>query len=250
VSVILPVNTRHRKLKPGGYLVIFPEPADVTLSESRTGIYFGLNESDNAKGLRVQRSTLSLFNSGREVYLADSTGNVIDMVHYLPDWHNPNLVSTVGISLERISPDFNSSDSDNWSSSVHPMGGTPGSENSLYQALPENPDGEALSGSLSLNPNPFSPDDDGFDDRLFIQYRLDESDYMIRVRIFDRYGRLVRTLADGTPAGFSGTLVWDGLTDGGQRNRVGIYIVLLEAYNSSNGRSRVFRDTAVLARRF
>ncbi len=250
VTVISPASTDHRYLKPGGYLVIYPEPIEVQLSESRTGIFFGLDASVDGRGLRVHRSTLSLFNSGREVYLADSTGSVIDMVHYMPEWHNPNLISTLGISLERIHPKMGSNDSENWSSSVNPLGGTPGGENSIYQDLPEVGGAESQAGTLTLSPNPFSPDDDGFDDRLFIQYDLDEHDYLIRVRVFDRYGRLVRTLADGIPAGISGSLIWDGLSDDGQRNRVGIYIIHLDAYNSANGRRSVLRDVAVLARRF
>jgi hypothetical protein len=250
VSVISPVSTTYRYLTPGGYLVIYPEPADVELSESRTGIYFGLGAADNPKGLRVHRSTLSLFNSGRQVYLADSSGAEIDMVHYEPGWHNPNLISTLGISLERISPDLESNDPGNWSSSVNSLGGTPVTVNSVFQQLPDTRSGEMQGGSLTLSPNPFSPDDDGFDDRLFIHYELDEPDYMVRVRIFDRYGRLVRTLADGEPAGFTGNLIWDGLTDDGQRNRVGIYIIHLDAYNSANGKRSALREIAVLARRF
>lgn len=250
ITRITPVSTAHRYLTPGEYLVIYPEPLEVELSESRTGIFFGLGASDNGRGLRVHRSTLSLFNSGREVYLADSSGSAIDMVHYTPEWHNPNLISTLGISLERIHPEMGSNDPDNWSSSVHRLGGTPGGENSIYQHLPEAGSAESQAGTLTLSPNPFSPDDDGFDDRLFIQYELYEPDYLVRVRIFDRYGRLVRTLADGMPAGFTGSLIWDGLTDDGQRNRVGIYIIHLDAYNSANGRRSVLRDVAVLARRF
>jgi hypothetical protein len=61
---------------------------------------------------------------------------------------------------------------------------------------------------------------------------------------------LVRKLAEGQRAGFEGSLVWDGKTDDGLRNRVGIYIVLLEAYNSANGKNLSFKETVVIARKF
>jgi gliding motility-associated-like protein len=103
---------------------------------------------------------------------------------------------------------------------------------------------------VDLSPNPFSPDGDGFDDALLINYKLDEPDYLLKIRIFDRYGRLVRKLAEARPAGFDGSIIWDGMTDSGQTNRIGIYIVLIEAYNSSNGSNRTFKETAVIARQF
>jgi hypothetical protein len=125
-------------------------------------------------------------------------------------------------------------------------GGTPNSQNTIFQepgAAPE-------SVGISFSPNPFSPDDDGFEDNLFINYTLDAPDYLLRVRIFDRYGREVRELANNQQAGFEGSLIWDGLTDDRKKNRVGIYIVLFEAYNSANGSDRTFKETIVLARMF
>jgi hypothetical protein len=196
--------------------------------------------------LRTNRTSLSLPNAGHKVYLADSTGAVIDMADYSPDWHNPNLVSTQGIALERINPDLETNDPSNWGSSTSTLGGTPGSENTLYQDSGAPPDDVGI----SLSPNPFSPDGDGFEDNLFINYTLDQPDYLLRIRIYDRYGRLVRTLADGMNAGLSGSVICDGRTDSGGRNRIGIYIVYAEAYNSANGSRRAFREIAVLARQF
>ncbi len=123
-------------------------------------------------------------------------------------------------------------------------GGTPNSENSIYQ---ENTQNNQETG-ITLNPNPFSPDDDGYEDNLFINYKLDHQDYLIKVRIYDRYGRLVRTLADGKQAGFEGQLIWNGRKDDGSRNRIGIYIVIFEAYDSTSGNDLSFKKTVVLAR--
>ena len=194
--------------------------------------------------IRADRSSLSLASSNDAIYIADSTGATIDSVFYDESWHNPNIIDTRGIALERISPDGPSNDNTNWGSSVTDKGGTPKSENSIYQE-----DGEIIQKTgISFNPNHFSPDDDGYEDNLFINYKLDEQDYLIKVRIYDRYGRLVRTLANGEQAGFEGQLIWNGRKDNNSRNRIGIYIVVFEAYNSASGSDVSFKKTVVLAR--
>jgi len=246
ISSIRPVSTSSRWIPANGVLLLHAEDATNIFNESRTAVFFDLDESVEQQAIRVNRSTLSLPLSGREVYLADSTRTVLDMVDYRPDWHNPNLIDTRGIALERVSPTGETNNPANWSSSAATLGGTPGSQNSIYQES----EGPLAETGISLTPNPFSPDGDGHEDNLFINYRFDEPDYLLRVRIYDRYGRLVRTLVDSHQAGFEGSLIWDGLTDDGQRNRIGIYIVYVEAYNSSTGSNRNFRETAVLARQF
>lgn len=242
-----PVSTRHTSISPNGYLLIYPEGSNSGFMDSRTVRFFELNgDEEELTTLRIDRNTLSLTNSGRAVYLADSTLQVIDRVHYSPDWHNPNLIDTRGIALERISTTLESDSPDNWSSSANTLGGTPGRANSIFQ----HPGAQNEKIGITVEPNPFSPDGDGFEDHLFIQYRLDEPDYLIRIRIFDRYGRLVRNLVNGEAAGFEGTRIWDGRMENGQNNRIGIYIILFDAFDSANGRNLQFRETAVIARRF
>ena len=60
----------------------------------------------------------------------------------------------------------------------------------------------------------------------------------------------MRELVDGKQAGFEGSIIWDGLKDDRTKNRVGIYIVLFEAYNSANGKNKTFKETVVLAKKF
>ena len=245
-TIISPVNSIRKWIPSHGYLLFYPELTISTFSDSRVAIFFGLTDDEKMIPLRTDRNSLSLPNTGRQIFLADSSGLTIDWVDYSPDWHNPNLIDVRGVALERINPDLETNDPLNWSSSAHIEGGTPGQENSIHQT----PENMSMNRGVSLNPNPFSPDGSGFQDRLFINYKLDEPDYLIRIRIFDRYGRLVRNLIHGEPAGFEGSYIWDGRTDDGQANRIGIYIILLEAYNSSAGKTMQFKETAVLARQF
>jgi len=245
VREMKPVSSVNRSIPPGGYVLFYADDNDDRFSESSVAKFFELNGDQSPFALRFDRSTLSLPLSGRPVFLSDSTGITIDVVRYSDDWHNPNIIDTKGISLERINPIPESNDPANWGSSSSRLGGTPLQQNSLFQ----NPVLESSNPGLTFEPNPFSPDGDGQNDNLFIRYKLDEPDYMMRVRIYDRYGRLVRKLADTEIAGLEGTLLWDGHRDNGQLNRVGIYIVLFEAFNSANGSSRTFKETVVIARK-
>jgi len=241
-----PLSSRSKWIPANGFALIYPESKPSGIDSSRIGQFFNLSEMPEFAALQIERSTLSLPLSGREIYLSDSLGTIIDNLHYREEWHNPNLIDTKGIAMERINPDGESSENSSWGSSTVPAGGTPGSINSLFQ-LPE-PANQV--NSLRLEPNPFSPDGDGREDRLFISYSFDDPNYMLRVSIFDRQGRHIRTLADSHHAGFEGSLTWDGRNADGVTGRIGIYIVHIEAFNSSTGDKKQFKEVAVLARQF
>lgn len=243
---ILFTDTRHKYLRPGEQAVIYPETGNIPYHLSRTGQYFDAPENFNRRSLRAERMTLSLVNSGKKLYLVDNSMTVLDFVHYDPAWHNPNIIDARGIALERISLQDSSNHGDNWTSSSAERGGTPAAENSVNQNRKITGTGNAR---ITLQPNPFSPDSDGFDDILGIRYEFDDPDYLLKVRIYDRYGRLIHRLADSYRAGYSGELEWDGLTADGRQNRIGIYIVWIEAYHAANGSREVLKEVAVLARR-
>ncbi|MBO6651068.1 MAG: lamin tail domain-containing protein [Balneola sp.] len=246
VNRLDPVSSQFKWIQPNGYFLIYAEDQTFDFFESQLAEYFGLESQSDQFTMQIDRSSLSLSASGDAIFISDSSGTAIDSVFYDESWQNPNRVSVDGVALEKINPAGPSNDESNWSSSTEVSGGTPGQQNSIFQEPGSAPDNSGI----TFTPNPFSPDDDGFEDFLSINYTLDEADYLLRVRIYDRYGREVRELVDGKAAGFSGSLIWDGLTDAGNKNRVGIYIVLFEAYNSAAGRDRTFKETVVIARKF
>jgi hypothetical protein len=238
-------TTQAKYIRPGKTALVYSDTAQ-SFNKSRVAVFFHLSEKSKNALLRTDRSTLSLKSTSDAVYLAAKNGATIDSVYYDKSWQNLNLASTKGISLERINPEGPSNNPSNWGSSTAKFGGTPGQENSLYQTPGQNKHQKI---GISLSPNPFSPDGDGHDDRLFINYKLDDSNYLITVNIYDRYGRKVRTLANDKPTGLHGSLIWDGLKDNGSRNRIGIYIIIFKAHDSENGHKKVFKKTVVLARR-
>ncbi len=108
-------------------------------------------------------------------------------------------------------------------------GGTPGFLNSIYlKNLPS-------SSGVTISPNPFSPDGDGFEDFALIKYKLDVPLAQMRVKVFDIKGRMVRTLANNQFTGNEGSIIFNGYGDDDQRLRVGIYILIIEAVDDRGG---------------
>ena len=247
MRILEPITTDAKWVPAQSEVLIYADQIP-TFNESKIATFFDLEISDRRSMLRVDGSSLGLASSGDAIYIAKYEGSsmtTIDSVSYDERWHNPNIIDTRGIALERIAPTGPSDDKSNWGSSINPKGGTPNAENSIYQENGSTP--EQI--GIQFSPNPFSPDNDGFEDHLFINYQLEQPDYLVDVNIFDRYGRHIRKLADGKQAGLKGQIMWDGRKDDRSRNRIGIYIVVFEAYDSANGRNRSFKKTVVLARK-
>jgi hypothetical protein len=180
----------------------------------------------------------SLGNEDDIVCLRDANGNAIDLVHYDKDWGGSK-----GVSLERINPFLNSQDRANWGGCVAPFASTPGARNSLYQEKP------AAGSALELSPNPFSPDRDGFEDNLIISLKLDWPQAAVTVRVYDRLGRLVRTLAQDKPMASNSDIIWDGTSDQGAVCPIGLYVISLEARDITGGAAVKKSKVVAIARK-
>ena len=231
------LTSRSFNLKPGEFFLLASD-------SSIFNLFPYLRENAFVGNIRIANtSDLSLSNSEDIVILRDLFGNTIDSVAYSPKWHNPDIDDSKGRSLERINSALNSNDSRNWSTSVNKLGGTPLLSNSiLITKLPSQ-------SKIDISPNPFSPDNDGFEDFTIISYQFPVETASIRIRIFDSVGRLVRTLADNEPSASTGSIVFDGLDDNKQPLRIGIYIVLLEAINQQNGVVETVKKPVAVAKR-
>lgn len=210
---------------------------------SDSSIFYRYNVLENNFFSVTGTSNLGLVNTGELILLKDVKGKVIDSVWYKSNWHNRNITNTKGKSLEKINPLLSGNDPSNWSTSVDPFGGTPGKVNSIFA---QNLNREK---NISVSPNPFSPDNNGFEDYTIINYNLTQPTAQVRIKIFDNKGRLVRTLLNNSPSGQSGSIIFDGLDDDGQVLRIGIYIIFLEAMNDSAGVIETMKTVVVVARK-
>lgn len=191
----------------------------------------------------LKSSSLGLINTGELILLKDARGNTIDSVWYSDKWHNRNFIVIKNISLERINPNVSGNDSKNWNSNVNSLGASPGNTNSIFT------ENQNRSNKISVSPNPFSPDNDGFEDFTLINYSLSQQTSQVRIKIYDSRGRLVRTLLSNQPSGTNGSVVFDGIGDDGAALRIGIYIIFLEAINETEGVVENLKTTVVVARK-
>lgn len=165
-------------------------------------------------------------NSEGTVVLLSNNDNVIDEVHYTENAQFDLFHHQEGVSLERISDQRESNDPDNWHSASSVSGyATPTYLNSQSRV------DEAISAAFKVNPKVFSPDNDGIDDLVSIDYYLPKPGYTGKILVFDSYGRVIRHLLPNSLLGTNGQIVWDGKNDQMQLMLSGIYIVYIEIFN-------------------
>lgn len=101
-------------------------------------------------------------------------------------------------------------------------------------------------GGLALSPRIFTPNNDGKDDYLQIDYRLPESGGLLTISVFDSRGKLLHNICKKEPCSVDkGTLYWNGEA-GGRKVPSGMYIVYLEY--QYHAKATKAKKTAVLAR--
>ncbi len=237
----------------------FPNPADTTLKEitadSRLFLphtYVLLSTNSEIVGQQydcptdnfVQMASFPNYaNAGGTAILMGKDGTAIDQMYFSEKMHYPLLKVTKGVSLERISFDQPSMDANNWHSAADQVHfGTPGYENSMKQSP------EPSNDEISISPDIFSPDGDGFDDACFINYHFDEAGYTMNIYIFNVAGQLLRHLVKGELVGQEGSTLWNGLDNNGNRVPVGVYVVVTEVFNFS-GKMKQFKNAVVVATR-
>jgi hypothetical protein len=154
----------------------------------------------------------------------------------MPTWHHPERVEPGGYSLEKIDPFLDSHIQANWTTSASDVGGTPAAPNSVIRTP-----NVTTSAKITADPNPFS----GLQS---IHVSADEPDYLVRLRIYDRYGRLIRTLSENDPLGNGRYWWWNGLRDDGQKTPIGVYVLVADLVGSSRAKHQQWRHILVLAR--
>ncbi|NML20199.1 hypothetical protein HHL16_04910 [Pseudoflavitalea sp. G-6-1-2] len=184
----------------------------------------------------------SLPNENGSLVLSNSQGKIIDEINYDIGWHFSLLQSAEGISLERIDPLQPGTKNNFMSAATTAGGGTPGYINSQYRSL------GSIQAQFSLSSKSFSPDLDGIDDVLHIQYNMNTTGVVCTVQVFDLDGNPIRMLAANALTGISGSFSWDGLSESKLALPSGIYIILASWFNS-NGATGKWKQGVVLTRR-
>ncbi len=112
-------------IPPGGYLVLTTENALPEFGDlPHFAAVMGLSEN-------------ALTIGGSQLVLYDPQGKVISYVAYDDSWYGDQSRSSGGWSLEKIDPYNFCQGRENWRASTHPLGGTPGTVNSVMGANPD-----------------------------------------------------------------------------------------------------------------
>lgn len=171
-------------------------------------------------------------------------GNVIDDFKYNKEMHFELLASDDGVALERVNPVEETNSDSNWQSAAQNIGfGTPGIQNSVFSERTEE------SSEISLDKKIFSPNNDGIDDRLLINFNLKEDGYLVSIRIFNSQGTEIRKLATNLNLANNDQLFWDGIASNKQRAPIGVYLVYIELFNAE-GDVKSMKKSCVLSGRF
>ena len=224
------LSENHLILSPGDLLVfslvIEELPLLYPISTDRTKLFqlAGLPNFTNDQGT---------------IILKDNLLNTIDSLSYSEDMHFSLLHDLKGISLERIVPTGATSDPLNWTSASEAVGfATPGMPNSqLFRST--------ITGQVKLEPELFTPDNDGFHDQLHINYKFSGGGWMGNINIYNDSGIEIRRLINNDWLGTEGSKAWDGTDNNGEKAPVGIYIVYFELFNAL-GEKQLFKQTCVL----
>lgn len=231
LDVVSEITPSAYILLPGSYVVLTEEPSYIRSTYNSAGLASFIDIVD-----------LPSYNDDAGgVVLLDKINREIDRFIYKDSYQYPLLNDKNGVSLERISPERPSADISNWHSAAASVGfATPGLKNSQFSLS------QSDGSEITVDPDIFSPDNDGYNDVLSIHYKFDQPGYTATVKIFTSTGRpvidLIRSELLGTE---EGVWSWDGINKDNEKAPVGIYVLYIEAF-SAKGDTKKIKKTCVL----
>ncbi len=199
--------------------------------------------SSPASAILDMTSLPQLNNEGGCLACCRWSGAATDTAVFLTGMHYPLLVTTRGVSLERLSPDLPGTDHQNWHSAAASCGfATPGLKNSQFIGPTD------TIAEIDLDPPVFSPDNDGYQDVEIVSCHMNEPGYMANIVIYNVAGQEVRYLVNECLMGNQETFIWDGTDNLGRLAGIGMYVVFFEFFKP-DGEVKRQKKVAVLGRK-
>jgi hypothetical protein len=217
-SGIINLSAEGRCLVPGGFYV-------VTTDRKKVAQRYFSSDADNIFEIP---SLPSMPDDAGHLLLFSRELTLIDEVLYSEKMQYSLLQGNEGIALEKIRPANSSLDKSYWQTASEASGwGTPGAPNSVLCEEPESRDKVVLSSGR------ITPDNDGNEDFLVLDFRLQGSGNVVSISVFDETGGFVKKIADNFLAGQEASVVWDGTAADGKLVGTGIYILMIQVFNDS-----------------
>jgi len=222
----------QRLIMPGEYVLLTEDSTDIIHDFSIYGV-----------GTFAEMDLPSYNDDSGTVYLLNSNFDIVDYFHYDEDYHFTLITDENGKSLERITFEGGLNNSDNWHTAAENVQwGTPGYQNSQLMY-------PGITGTVTLTPEIFSPDNDGNSDVLIINLQFENTDNVVNIEIFDNRGRRIKELKDSYYVGNSAFITWDGSTDENTKATLGTYVVLVSVLQTDGSRNE-YKLACVVAGHF
>lgn len=195
-----------------------------------------------ARFIQANLPALNVSDAGiRIATTIDNQEVTIDSFDYEQGFHFILIDETKGVGLERINILGPSNDPNNWhSASQQVLYATPGYKNSNGQTEVNNSDFGIIADKKVISPN-----GDGTDDFLLLNYKMEKPGYLATIKIFDAEGFPVLNLTDNNLLGTEGSLKWDGVDGEGNIIRLGIYIIISRLFHP-DGDVKEFKHVVVV----
>lgn len=233
LNTVSKISTKQKLLYPGKYLALSSDPENIRKE-------YHLENP----GQILKMTSFPAFNDDSGTAILLSNDKTIDKLTYLEKMHFPLLKNVEGISLERRKLNHSAEEPGNLKSATTASGGaTPGARNSQFTT--ELADSEAF----RLTSKTFSPDNDGFEDFMEMNYRFEEPGNIANVSIFNDKGKQIKRILKNHILNANGTFLWDGFDEYSQVAQVGIYILYAEIFNPQ-GAVKVFKRSFALVSKF
>ena len=227
-----PVTEESFLMLPGDYVVLTEQPGIVSLNY-RSSYPYGFIAMNTLPSMNVDE--------GHVAIIHDSS--VVDGFRYSDDLHFELLNSSDGVSLEKIHPSRISSDPTAWHSCSPSAGfATPGLRNSVYSDTPGN------HREVSVQPEIFSPDNDGFDDLITFSLSNNKPGTIGNITLYNTSGQIIYTHRYNQLLASADAFTWNGINDQGSIATPGIYVAILEVF-ALDGKVDYYKMPFVLARR-
>ena len=216
-------------------------PGDILVLSADTGFVKRQWPKSSRQKMMQVKSLPSFPDDKGNCLVINKQGKVIDELSYTDDMHYPLLPVKTGVSLERVDPRSSSSATGNWHSASSDVNhATPGWANSQFRKLDSTDNS-----NIRLFPSLISPDNDGQDDLLNIQYQFNETGTLLSAYVFNQNGQLLSKIIDNRLCGISGSFSWNGFDAKNNRLPEGVYVVLIETFNLNGKTQRLKKAIGV-----
>jgi Lamin Tail Domain len=220
--------TTHKFILPGEYIAF-----------SKDTLHLINQYPFTVKGQLIQMDLPSYNVDSSTVYLIN-VNQILDKVSYDKSWHFKLLDNFDGKTLERVDANATSQDKTNWFTAAEATNfGTPGKENSQKRGL--------NAGDFTFESTVVSPDNDGYEDLLFINYQMAKPGMVAKMNIYNDQGVKIKELLNNELLATEGRYTWDGLSDKNTKASIGAYVLVFEAFEANGGEVFSKRKAFVVA---